>query len=110
MTGITIKSNVCGFVHKVRGKLEGKKITIDIDTPCQKIKKFSHMEVPKLEVFDIRDNYVIQKAREADCSATCIVPSAVLHACWLEAGYMSKSLVNGAGTVCMEFDEIDAAH
>lgn len=38
MTEVTVHSKVCGFTHKVCGKMEGDKIIIDIDTPCEKIK------------------------------------------------------------------------
>ena len=104
MTEVTVKSNVCGFTHKVCGKMEGDKIVVDIDTPCEKVKNMSHLEVPLMDLFDIKDNYVMQKAQEAKCSVTCIVPSAVLHVCCLEAGMMSKSLVGKVGNICIEFE------
>ena len=104
MTEVTVKSNVCGFTHKVCGKMEGDKIIVDIDTPCEKVKNMSHLEVPLMDLFDIKDNYVMQKAQEAKCSVTCIVPSAVLHVCCLEAGMMSKSLVEKVGNICIEFE------
>ncbi|RNI14605.1 hypothetical protein EFE42_04315 [Methanohalophilus sp. RSK] len=104
MTEVTVKSNVCGFTHKVCGKMDGDKIIIDIDTPCKTIKGMSHMEVPMMDVSDIKDNYVMQKAQEAQCSVTCLVPCAVLHVCWMEAGMMSKSLAKEAGDVRIEFE------
>ncbi|NYT19294.1 MAG: hypothetical protein GKC08_03260 [Methanosarcinales archaeon] len=104
MTEVTVKSNVCGFTHKVCGKMDGDRIVIDIDTPCEKVRKMSHLEVPMMDLFDIKDNCVMQKAQEAKCSVTCLIPSAVLHVCCLEAGLMSKSLVGNAGDVCIEFE------
>jgi hypothetical protein len=104
MTELTVYSNVCNFTHKINGKLDGDTIIVDIDTPCEKIKKMSHMEVPMMDLFDIKDNYVMQKAQEAKCSATCLVPCAVLHVCCLEAGMMSKSLAKNAGDVRIEFE------
>jgi hypothetical protein len=104
MTEITVYSNVCDFTHKINGKLDGDKIIIDIDTPCQKVKRISHLEVPMMDLFDIKDNCVMQKAQEAQCSSTCLVPCAVLHVCCLEAGMMSKSLVHKTGDVRIEFE------
>jgi hypothetical protein len=104
MTEVTVKSNVCGFTHKVRGKMEGDKVIIDIDTPCQKVKRISHLEVPMMDLFDIKDNCVMQKAQEAQCSSTCLVPCAVLHVGLMEAGMMSKSLAKEAGDVRIEFE------
>jgi hypothetical protein len=104
MTEVNVKSNVCGFVHKVNGKLDGENIIVDIDTPCEKVKKVSHLEVPMMDLFDIKDNYVMQKAQEAKFSVPCVVPAAILHVCCLEAGLMSKSLVKNAGNVSIEFE------
>lgn len=104
MTEVTVRSNVCDFTHKVCGKIDGDKIIIDIDTPCEKVRKMSHLEVPMMDLFDIKDNYVMQKAQEAECSVTCLLPCAVLHVCCLEAGMMSKSLVKNAGNVRIEFE------
>ncbi len=102
----TVNSNVCGFVHKIRGNKEGKKIIIDIDTPCEKIKRISHMEVPMMDILDIKNNYVIDRAHEADCSANCLVPCAVLNLCRMEAGFLAKSLVKKSGSLDIEFNEI----
>ncbi len=106
MAEFTVNSKLCGFVHKIRGEMKGKNIIVDIDSPCEKIKRMSHMEVPMMEILDIRDNYVIEKAHEADCSANCLVPCAVLNLCRMEAGFLAKSLVKKAGGLDMEFNEV----
>ncbi|AEH60887.1 conserved hypothetical protein [Methanosalsum zhilinae DSM 4017] len=101
---LTVNSNVCDFVHKIKGEMKGDTIEINIKTPCKKIQKMSHMEVPISEIFGFRDNYVTQKAQEAECTPTCLVPCAVLHACYLEMGMMSKSLVKKVENISIEFD------
>jgi len=103
MTDITVNSTICGFVHEMQGKLNGKEVTIDIDTPCEKVKHISHLEVPMMEVFDIKDNYVMDKAKEAKICSTCLVPCAVLHACKIESEFISKSLVEKSGPLSIEF-------
>lgn len=35
ITEVTVHSKICGFTHKVCGKMEGDKIIIDIDTPVK---------------------------------------------------------------------------
>lgn len=105
MTELTVHSNICDYIHKVHGKEKGKNITINIDSSCEKVKNLSGMEVPRMETFDIRDNYVMKKAQEAGCCATCIVPSGVIHACRIESGFMAKSLVKDARNICITFDE-----
>lgn len=104
-SSVTVNSNICGFVHKVHGKLEGKNIIIDIETPCEKIKKMSHMEIPIMETMAIKDNYVMNKAQELQCTPICLVPCAVLHVCRMESGMLSKTLARKMGNVSIEFDE-----
>ena len=94
-TTLTVNSSICGFTHRITGRLEGEHIIIDIDTPCKKVKAISHMDVPMMETLDIKDNYVMTKASEAECTALCLVPSGVLHVCRMEMGMLSKSLSKG---------------
>ncbi|WP_445476337.1 DUF6951 family protein [Methanococcoides methylutens] len=104
MTKITVDSTICGFTHTITGHLKGDKVIIDIVTPCEKVKEFSHMEVPTMEIFGIDDNYVIRKAKDAKCSSTCLIPCAVLHMCSLEAGFMSKKLAENSGSISINFE------
>ncbi|WP_407356455.1 DUF6951 family protein [Methanolobus sp. WCC5] len=104
-TTVRVNSSVCGFTHKITGTLDGKNIIIDIDTPCKKIKEMEHMEVPMMETLDIKDNYVIDKAKEAQCTPICLVPAGVLHVCRMETGMLSKSLSKKSERVSIEFDE-----
>lgn len=106
MADFTVNSTLCGFVHKIHGEMKGDRIFIDIDTPCAKVKKMSHMEVPMMGILDIRDNYVIERAHEADCSANCIVPCAILNLCRMESGFLAKSLVKKSGGLSIEFNEV----
>lgn len=104
MTNITVNSNICGFVHKIRGKRSGKDIVIDIETDCEKIKKMSHMEIPMDQTLDIRDNYVMIKAQEAQCSSNCLVPCGILHVCRIEMGILSSSLAKKSGDISIAFE------
>lgn len=105
-TTVTVNSSICGFTHKITGKLEGKNIIIDIESPCGKIKKMSHMDVPMMQTMDIKDNYVMDRAKEAQCTPICLVPSSVLHVCRMETGMLSKSLAKKNERVSIEFNEV----
>lgn len=106
MSSFTVKSTICSFTHKISGKKEGKKIVVDIDSPCEKINKFSHFEVSMRDILSIKDNFVIDRALEADCSSNCLVPCAVLTLCRMEFGLIAKSLVKQSGSISIEFDEV----
>lgn len=104
MAKATVHSTICGFEHKVEGKREGKTIFIHIESPCEKIQKMSRMEIPVMEIFDIKENYVINKAQELKCSSNCLVPCGILHVCRIEAGLLSESLCRNTGAVSITFE------
>lgn len=104
MTEVTVNSRICDFTHKLHGSMKGDKIIIDIDTPCEKISKLSHLEVPMMETMDVKDNYVMDRAKEAKCCSNCLVPCAVLNLCKLESGFIAKSLAKKAGSISIEFE------
>jgi hypothetical protein len=103
MTEVKVNSNICGFTHIIRGIKDGQKIIVDIDSPCEKIKKTSHLEVDMMDLFDIKDNHIMEKAKEAKCSSTCLVPCAVMHVCCIEASFMSGTLAKNTGSISIEF-------
>ncbi len=106
MAEITVNSTICDFTHKICGSMKGGKIIVDIETPCEKIKQISHMEVPMMETMDIKDNYVIDRAKEAKCCSNCLVPCGVLNLCKLESGFIAKSLAKKAGSLSIDFNEV----
>ncbi|MBC7086636.1 MAG: hypothetical protein H5T43_09835 [Methanomethylovorans sp.] len=103
MADVTVNSNICGFVHKIHGKRAGKNIVIDIETDCEKIKKMSHMEIPMDQTLDIKDNYVMTKAQEAQCSSNCLVPCGILNVCRIEMGLLSEGLAKKSGCISIDF-------
>lgn len=104
MAKATVHANICGFKHVIEGKMVGPNIVIDIVTPCEKIKKMSHMEIPVMEIMDIKDNYVMEKAQELNCSSNCLVPCGVIHVCRIEAGLLTQSLCKNVEGVSITFD------
>jgi hypothetical protein len=103
MSEIVINSTICGFVHKVHGKLDGENIVVNIESDCQKIKNMAHMEIPMDQTLDIKDNYVMSKAQEMKCSSNCLVPCGILNVCRIEMGLLSESLARKAGDIGIKF-------
>jgi len=107
MSKAMVHSTLCGFEHVIHGKREGKVITIDIDTPCEKIQKMSHMEFGRRETMDMRikDNPVMEKAQEFQCSNTCLVPCGIMHILRIEAGLLTETLCKQKGGVSITFGD-----
>jgi hypothetical protein len=53
MTDVKVNSRICGFTHKISGKVDGKNMIIDIETPCKKVAMLSHMEIPVKEYMNL---------------------------------------------------------
>jgi hypothetical protein len=103
-SNVTVNSAICGFKHKINGQLEGKTIITDIETDCSKVAKIAHMEIPKKQTLDIKENYVMDQAQNV-CCTTCIVPAGVLHVCKMELGMLSKTLAKQSERVSIEFND-----
>ena len=56
-----------------------------------------------MEIIDIQDNYVIDKAKKAGCGSNCLVPCGIIHVCKIEAGLLSRSLCKNSGGVSITF-------
>ncbi|WP_340818339.1 hypothetical protein [Methanolobus sp. WCC4] len=101
---VKVNSSICGFTHRITGQLEGRKTVItDIETDCSKVAKIAHMEIPKKQTLNIKENYVMDQAQD-HCCATCIVPAGVLHVCKMELGMLSPTLAKQSERVSIEFN------
>ncbi|MBC7084978.1 MAG: hypothetical protein H5T43_01220 [Methanomethylovorans sp.] len=106
MTDVKVNSRICGFVHRISGKLDGKNIIIDIDTPCKKVALLSHMEIPIKELYEpfYNDNQIFDKIKEAKWCSTCLVPCGIMHVCRMDIGTISKTLAKSSGSISIEFE------
>ncbi|WP_094226982.1 DUF6951 family protein [Methanolobus psychrotolerans] len=103
-SSVKVNSTICGFKHKISGQLEGKTVITDIETDCAKVAKMSHMEIPKKQTLNIKENYAMEQAKDTCCSI-CIVPAAVMYVCKMELGMLSKNLAKKVGAVDIDFSE-----
>ena len=55
-------------------------------------------------VSSYKENYVMNKAQELNCSSNCLVPCGVIHVCRIEAGLLTQSLCKNVGGVSITFD------
>lgn len=82
-------------------------LKVRIETDCEDIAHYAEM-IRELEVLDyseIRGSKILEKAAEAVLTPTCLVPTAVFNACWLETGMISRNLVKKMDTLCIRFEE-----
>jgi hypothetical protein len=75
-------------------------VSLDIRSDCEEVQRYAAMlgDVA-IEELDDLDSRIMRTAAQAGLTATCLVPSAVYNACWLEVGMISKNLARGKGPV-----------
>lgn len=79
---------------------------VRIETTCEDVARYSKL-IKELRIEDyseFRNSKVLEKAAEACLTPTCLVPSGVFNACWLETGMISRNLVKKMDTLCIRFE------
>ncbi len=90
MTKVIVHSGACGFVVTIQAeKSAGGKITLQIDTDCEMVKKMVE-DVAVLDRFAVltafQNNPVYRSAAKHLKHVACTVPSAIIKAIEVEAG------------------------
>ncbi|WP_440945688.1 DUF6951 family protein [Methanosarcina sp. T3] len=105
MIKISISSCMCGFSHKITGRVKGSRIIIKIDTPCEKFRELTYLDFPLQELPENRSELTLELERQTDCSLECtrecaldctrgcLIPNAVLNAVSIGKKLAKKKLV-----------------
>lgn len=96
VTKVSVDIPICGKKAIVITKMNPSgNISIDIESDCDFIKNYSK----NLKEVSIKDacmqfekNLVFILASKNNVTSTCIVPSAIMNAVWVEAGLIAKNL------------------
>ncbi len=109
MTVIISLENICRNKTTVLAQHEGKNTRINVETTCEKIKKWGNeFNLPKIDLMDKDVAFdLLNKKREmySICS-NCYVPATVVNAFWIENGKISKDVAKQFDSVGIKFEEI----
>ncbi len=107
VTEISLKT-ICGHTTKVTATKEEKKTHVQIDTTCEKLKKWgTDFDVETKDLMGGSKTVLAQKSEKAPLTPTCFVPTTVMNACWLENGMISKNLAREMGKMEIIFDKLE---
>jgi hypothetical protein len=96
MTKISVSSFMCDFSHKIMGRVEGDRIIIKIETPCEKFRELTCLEFPLQELPENQSEITLELERQTgcslectrecalDCTRGCMIPNAVFNICSIE--------------------------
>ena len=104
MSSVTVHSRLCDYVHTIQVVKDGRVLVASVTSDCPHVQGLDGLKIPVRDLGQIRDNAILDRAQASGCSATCLVPCAIMNACWLEAGMMAESLCRSVGGASFEFD------
>lgn len=112
MTKMKVSSYICGITHTITGKVEGDRIIIEIDTPCEKFRDLSRLEFPLEEMCDTQDKLYLEMAKKTecnmecalDCTQDCLIPPAVFNVCSIEKENATATPFDSLRVISPEFE------
>ena len=95
MVSVIVKSRFCDKTHRIDVSMKDDgDLSVHIDSDCENVKDFAKLlgdtltlpDVTVREVSKLFDPQIVQPL-----TLTCLVPTGILDAAWLEMGMMSAS-------------------
>lgn len=82
-------------------------VAVRIESDCKDVQHFAQLltEVGPEDYTQIGGSKVWELAAQARLTPTCLIPTAVFNACWMETGMISKSLALKEKAICIHFQE-----
>lgn len=101
-------NTICGHTTKIIATKEGKITHIHIKTTCDKLRKWgTHFDMEMKDFMGGSESILNQKSAKAPLTPTCLVPAAIMNACWLENDLISKNLARRMGKMEIIFDKLE---
>lgn len=109
MGTVLVDMKFCDKKHKIKVKMkEDGGLNVHIATDCDHVKEYYKNLGDTLTVGDVterRGSRVFDPDVCFPCTMTCLVPSGVVSAAWLELGMLSKFRAHVVGSNCVVFPE-----
>lgn len=103
---VKVKMTVCDREHIIEvSQRDDGDFDVKAVAQCDHVREFIEMLGP-LSIVDLTDkknSKVWECVKNSKMSSTCLTPAAVLNACWLEAGLLSKNLAKSRGSISVEY-------
>ena len=103
-------AKICGKKAVITTKMnQSGKVDICIESDCENIKSLAE-NLKEIGIKDscmiFEENPVFILAGQNNVTPTCIVPSAIVNAVWIEAGLIARSLALNAKELKILFEEV----
>ncbi len=105
---VTVQSAICGFQTTIEACDNGSgEVEIKIESQCKSVQQYGQMlrSATTDDLVEWSGSKVLAFAAQAGLTTTCLVPTAVFNACWVEIGMISRRLALDKGPLCIHFVE-----
>lgn len=107
-TKVRVEARICAHdtVIEVRDTGDGT-MALHIESECKDVRHFAQL-LPVISPDDyiqMSGSKIWEMAEKARLTTTCLIPVAVVNACWIEAGMISKRLALKEEAICIRFLE-----
>lgn len=81
-------------------------MALRIESNCKHVKEFAEAltEAGPDDYIALADSRILRLAEQNHLTPTCLVPVAVVNACWVETGMISKNLARKNSSACIVFE------
>jgi hypothetical protein len=103
---VKVVAPICSHETWVTAEMEGEdRIKVRIESDCVNVRNYAERlrSVTMDDINEQRGSRILTEAQDGILTPTCLVPTAVFNACWVEAGMISKRLAVKEGSVAIQF-------
>lgn len=106
-TRVKVNAPICDHETEIVVQETAEGLDVSIITDCKSVQHYGDIlrSVSKDDIMDLKGSPIIEKASDAGLTATCLIPTAVFNACWIELGLISKNMARSRPRMCIEFIE-----
>ncbi len=108
VSSVRVDMTICSHKTLIDATMEDDgAVKVRIRSTCKQIRNFGKRIEPlrQEDYLSLKDSVLMRLAHETNVTATCLVPTAVFNAVWLEAGLISKRYAQRAKSICISFEE-----
>ncbi|MCE5296763.1 MAG: hypothetical protein LLG16_06640 [Euryarchaeota archaeon] len=104
---VKVNAPICDHETEIIARASGNDTLVEIRSNCRSVQTYAERlnSVSMDDIMDTKGSKIIELAGEVGLTSTCLIPTAVYNACWIEQGMISKRLALAKERICIEFIE-----
>ncbi len=103
---VRVVTPICSHETWVTAEMDGEdRLIVRIESDCTNVMNYAERlgSVTMDDINEQRGSRILTAAEDGILTPTCLVPVAVMNACWVEAGMISKRLAIKEGSISIHF-------